>query len=47
MLFRSQIGVTTAMRVKAGARVFKILAVEDQGPRGRFLELLCEEGVAT
>ena len=47
VIIRRQIGVTTAMRVKAGARVFKILAVEDQGPRGRFLELLCEERVAT
>jgi SPP1 family predicted phage head-tail adaptor len=47
VIIRRQTGVTNAMRVKAGGRLFKIRAVEDLGPRGRFLELLCEEGVAT
>lgn len=39
--------MTTAMRLKFGARVFNIRAVINRGERNRLLELLCEEGVAT
>lgn len=34
------------MRVVFSARKFNIRAVIDVGERGRFLELLCDEGVA-
>ena len=44
---RHRIGVTTAMRVKFGARIFNIRAVINPDERNRLLELLCEEGVAT
>ena len=44
---RMRVGVTTAMRLKFGARVFNIRAVINRGERNRLLELLCEEGVAT
>jgi SPP1 family predicted phage head-tail adaptor len=36
--------VTAAMRVRLGARLFAIRGVTDQGERGRYLVLLCEEG---
>ncbi len=35
------------MRIVFGSRVFNIRAAIDREERGRFLELLCEEGVAT
>ncbi len=44
---RHRIGVTTAMRVKFGARIFNIRAVINPGERNRLLVVLCEEGVAT
>ena len=44
---RHRSGVTTAMRLKFGARIFNIRAVINKGERNRLLELLCEEGVAT
>jgi SPP1 family predicted phage head-tail adaptor len=40
-------GVTAKMRVAAGARVFNVRAVVNPAERDRWLELLCEEGVAT
>ncbi len=39
-------GVTARMRVVFGNRVFNIRAVINPEERNRFLELLCEEGVA-
>lgn len=39
--------VTAGMRLVKGARVFNIRSVIDPGERGRWLELMCEEGVAT
>ncbi len=47
IVIRHRSGITAAMRVRFGARAFNIRAVIDLGERGRFLELLCEEGVAT
>jgi SPP1 family predicted phage head-tail adaptor len=47
VVIRHRAGVTAAMRVVFGTRAFNIRAVIDMGERGRFLELLCEEGVAT
>ncbi len=44
---RHRPGVTPAMRVRFGARLFNIRAVINRDERDRFLELLCEEGVAT
>lgn len=44
---RHRDGVTTAMRVKFGVRVFNIRSVVNRAERDRALELLCEEGVAT
>ena len=44
---RYRMGVTAAMRLVLGVRVFNIRAVLDLGERHRVLELLCEEGVAT
>ena len=44
---RMRDGVTTAMRLKFGLRIFNIRAVINPGERDRLLELLCEEGVAT
>jgi SPP1 family predicted phage head-tail adaptor len=44
---RHRADVTARMRVVFGARVFNIRAVIDPGERRRWLELLCEEGVAT
>lgn len=39
--------VTAAMRLVWGARVLNIRAVTNPDERRRYLELLCEEGVAT
>ncbi len=47
IVIRHRAGITAAMRVVFGARIFNIRAVIDVDERGRFLELLCEEGVAT
>lgn len=44
---RYRAGITAKMRVKFGARLFNIRAVIDPEERNRFLELMCEEGVAT
>ncbi len=44
---RHRSGVTTAMRLKFGVRIFNIRAVVNPAMRNRLLELLCEEGVAT
>ena len=40
-------GVTAKQRVAFGARVFNIRSAIDRDGRKRWLELLCEEGVAT
>jgi SPP1 family predicted phage head-tail adaptor len=47
IIIRRLPGVTAEMRIKAGTRVFNIRAVLDSGARQSFLELLCEEGMAT
>ncbi len=47
IVIRHRAGITAAMRVVFGVRAFNIRAVIDLGERGRFLELLCDEGVAT
>ncbi|MCH8155445.1 MAG: phage head closure protein [Proteobacteria bacterium] len=47
IVIRHRPGITPAMRVRFGSRVFNIRAAIDREERGRFLELLCEEGVAT
>ncbi len=47
IVIRHRTGITAAMRVMFGARAFNIRAVIDVDERGRFLELLCDEGVAT
>ncbi len=47
IVIRHRGGITAAMRIIFGTRVFNIRAVIDPGERGRFLELLCDEGVAT
>ncbi len=39
--------VTTAQRIRYGTRIFNIRAVSDRDERGRWLELLCEEGAPT
>jgi SPP1 family predicted phage head-tail adaptor len=41
--FRSD--VTTRHRLRAGARIFRIVALRDQDGRGRFLEIDAEERV--
>lgn len=40
-------GVTAAMRLAYGGRVFNIRSVLNRSEAGRWLELLAEEGVAT
>ena len=40
-------GITAGLRVLFGVRALNIRAVIDVGERGRVLDLLCEEGVAT
>lgn len=47
IVIRKREGVTSAMRIKFGARLFNIRAVIDPGEEKRWLELLCDEGVAT
>ena len=47
IVIRHRSGITAAMRIVFARRAFNIRAVIDVGERGRFLELLCEEGVAT
>ncbi len=47
VVIRHRAGITPAMRIVFGSRVFNIRAVIDREERDRFLELLCEEGVAT
>ncbi len=47
IVIRHRSGITAAMRVVFGTRVFNIRAVIDTDERGRFLELLCDEGVPT
>lgn len=43
---RYRAGVTAALRLLFGTRVFNIRAVINPGERNRWLELMCEEGVA-
>lgn len=43
---RYRAGVTAAMRLVFGTRVFDIRAVINPDERDRWLELMCEEGVA-
>lgn len=43
---RYRAGVTAAMRILFGARVFNIRAVINPGERDRWLEIMAEEGVA-
>lgn len=40
---RYRAGVDVSMRLRKGTRVFRILALEDVGERGRWLKALCEE----
>ena len=47
IVIRHRPGITPAMRVRFGSRVFNIRAAINREERDRFLELLCEEGVAT
>ena len=44
---RHRADLGAANRIRFGTRVFNIRAVIDVEERGRWLELLCEEGVAT
>ena len=47
IVIRYRDDVTTNDRILWGSRTFNIRAVIDREARGRWLELLCEEGVAT
>lgn len=47
VVIRYRPGVSAGMRAKLGARLFNIRAVIDRAESKRYLELLCEEGVAT
>ncbi len=47
IVIRHRPGITPAMRIVFGSRVFNIRAAINHEERDRFLELLCEEGVAT
>jgi SPP1 family predicted phage head-tail adaptor len=40
-------GVTIAMRVNYGGRLFQIHGLKNIGERGRYTELNCEEGAAS
>lgn len=40
-------GITASQRIKFDSRLFNIRAVINVGERNRWLQLLCEEGVAT
>jgi SPP1 family predicted phage head-tail adaptor len=44
---RHRSDVTAGMRLLRGSRAFNIRSVIDKDERGRWLELMCEEGVAT
>ena len=44
---RHRSDVASSQRLRLGTRLFNIRAVIDVDERGRWLELLCEEGVAT
>ncbi len=44
---RYRSGVTAAMRLLVRGRPLQIRAVVNRGERNRWLDLLCEEGVAT
>ena len=44
---RHRPGVTAKMRLKFDNRILNIRTVVDVRERGRYLELMCEEGVAT
>ncbi len=43
IIFRRRDGLTAAMRLRAGARLFRILAIEDADGLARFTRALCEE----
>ena len=47
IITRYRAGVTTAMRLAKGARLFNIRAVINMEERNRYLEIMCEEGAAT
>ena len=44
---RYRSGITAKQRIKFGSRLLNIRAVINPEERNRFLELLCDEGVAT
>lgn len=44
---RYRADVTTAQRIRSGARIFNIRAVTNRDERNRWLDLLCEEGAPT
>lgn len=44
---RYRAGIIPKMRIKFGTRLFNIRFVRNPEERNRFLELTCEEGVAT
>ncbi len=46
VVIRHRPGITPAMRIVFGTRLFNVRAVVNREERGRFLELLCEEGAA-
>jgi SPP1 family predicted phage head-tail adaptor len=46
VVIRSRTDVTTRHRLRAGARVFRIVASRDQDGRGRFLEIDAQERAA-
>jgi len=47
VIIRHRPGVGAGMRARLGSRLFNIRAVIDRDERRRYLDLLCEEGVAT
>lgn len=46
IIVRDEITITAAMRFLWGSRIFNIRSIRNVGERGRFLEILAEEGVA-
>lgn len=46
IITRYDSGITTDMRLLLGARIFNIRGVRNVEERGRFLEIIAEEGVA-
>jgi SPP1 family predicted phage head-tail adaptor len=46
VVIRLRTDVTTRHRLRAGSRVFRIVALRDQDGRGRFLEIDAQERVA-